>query len=581
MKYSWKIGGEAGFGIITTGLVFAKIASRSGYQIFDYVQYPSLIRGGHNAYEICFADDEVHSLKHNIDCLVCLNEETYLLHKHRLHSSSVIIYDSEEFKPQEAVGTLISVPYRSIITKLKGQTVMKNTIALGASLALLGSDIAILNTLIEEQFEKKGEEVIAYNKQLAQEGYSYVVSNYSSTMQKILVTRERKEQLVLTGNDAFSIGAVISDCRLYAAYPMTPSSSVLATLAAWQDTNKMIIRHAEDEIAVINTAIGSSFAGVRSAVGTSGGGFALMVETVSLAGICEIPLVIFLSQRPGPATGMPTWTEQGDLLFAVHAGHGEFPKIILAPGDQQEMIALTMKAFNLADIYQTPVILMSDMFLSESHKTVSKSAIDSLIAEYKINRGKIVKKTQEAPYLRYRVTDDGISEMLIPGYPGQFYQANSYEHEENSHTSESAKTRIEQVNKRNKKAVTYLKNDFSLPNVYGDVDASDIVFVSWGATKGIILEAQSLLKEKNVNTAFIHFTHVYPLDRDKVTTLFSNKKRYILVENNSTAQFGKLLQQETGIEIQEKILKYDGRPFEVEEIVDKIINLNTKYVNNR
>ncbi|EKE14922.1 MAG: hypothetical protein ACD_12C00245G0014 [uncultured bacterium] len=359
---------------------------------------------------------------------------------------------------------------------------------------------------------------------------------------------------------------------------MTPSSTVLTDLAAWQENIGMAVRHAEDEISVINTAIGSSFAGVRSAVGTSGGGFSLMVESLSFAGITEIPIVVFLAQRPGPATGMPTWTEQGDLLFSVFSGHGEFQKIILAPGDNEEMIELTGKAYNLADIYQMPVIVMSDMYLSESHKSVTKKFVDEFVSNYKINRGKLfgqdqISNIKNSKYLRYKITEDGISERLVPGTQGYFYQANSYEHVEDGHTTEEAQSRIDQVDKRARKWATYLKNDFSPPKIYGDLEKSETVFVSWGSTKGIILQAQKLLKTKGIESAFIHFNHIYPLDKDKITELLKQNKKYVLIENNSWGQFGKLLTMETGIEIEEKILRYDGRPITATEIVHKVIKL--------
>jgi 2-oxoglutarate ferredoxin oxidoreductase subunit alpha len=264
---------------------------------------------------------------------------------------------------------------------------------------------------------------------------------------------------------------------------------------------------------------------------------------------------------------LPTWTEQGDLLFVVHAGHGEFPKIVLTPGDVQEMIELTAKAFNLADIYQLPVIVISDMYLSESHQSLSRQKLNDFIASYQIKRGKTVSQPSETKYLRYGITDDGVSERLIPGAKNYFYQANSYEHLEDSHTTEDGNERKKQVEKRDRKWKTYLQNDFALPNTYGDLDTARNIMVSWGSTKGVLLEAQKLLK----NTAIIHFNHVYPLDRNKIAPLLNKQgKRYILVENNFYGQFGKLLLAETGIEIKEKLLKYDGRQFKVKEITDKV-----------
>ncbi len=586
MDFTWKIGGEAGFGIMTTGVVFSKIATRSGYHIFDYVEYPSLIRGGHNAYEVHVSGQEISHLKPEIDILICLNKETFEKHKHRLTSSSLVVFDQDEFKIEDDFKK-VNVPFKKILSDLKGLPVMKNTIALGVSIGLLGGDINELLKIVEEQFAKKGETVINFNRQFVQAGSDEIKKNYSDLILNYLIKKSAEQKLVMTGNDAFSLGSVIADCRVYSAYPMTPSSSVLTNLAAWQEEVGLVTRHAEDEISVINTAIGASYAGVRSAVGTSGGGFALMVESISFAGITEIPIVVFIAQRPGPATGMPTWTEQGDLLFTVFSGHGEFQKIVLAPGDNEEMIELTAKAYNLADIYQLPVIVMSDMYLSESHKSVSKKFVDDFITSYKVNRGKLVKNPSFAEasegkqnsklqvksqnFLRYKITEDGISERLIPGTPGYFYQANSYEHVEDGHTTEEAQPRVDQVDKRTRKWVTYLSHDFAMPKVYGDLEKSEIVFVSWGSNKGTVLQAQKLLSKKGTFSAFIHFNHIYPLDKEKVTALLNQNKRYILVENNSWGQFGKLLMMETGVEIKEKFLKYDGRPITAEEIVHKVI----------
>ena len=579
--FTWLIGGEAGFGIMTTGVVFSKIATRSGYHIFDYVEYPSLIRGGHNAYEVHVSEVEVSHLSPVIDILVCLNKETYDKHKSRLTSKSLVIYDQDEFEITDDINKVI-IPFKKILSELKGQPVMKNTIALGASLSLLGGDINELIKIITEQFFKKGEEVISFNRQFVKAGFEAVKKIYPDSIINFLNKKSGEEKLVLTGNDAFSLGSVIADARVYVAYPMTPSSTVLTDLASWQEKVGMVVRHAEDEISVINTAIGSSFAGVRASVGSSGGGFALMVESLSFAGVTEIPIVVFIAQRPGPATGMPTWTEQGDLLFSVFSGHGEFQKIVLAPGDNEEMIELTAKAYNLADVYQLPVIVMSDMYLSESHQSVTKKFVNDFIAGYKVNRGKLVSqitnnkspsfvKTSEGKqnYLRYKVTEDGISPRLIPGTPGYYYQANSYEHVEDGHTTEEAQPRIDQVHKRAKKWDTYLSQDFSLPVVYGDMKQSDTVFVSWGSTKGIVLQAQKLLKTKGIDSSFIHFNHIYPLDTKKVGELFNQNKKYILIENNSWGQFGKLLRMEIGFEFKETLLRYDGRPITAEEIVNK------------
>ncbi len=566
MRFLWKIGGEAGFGIMTSGLLFSKIATRSGYHIFDYAEYPSLIRGGHNTYEVLVSDEEIGTTQQHVDLLVCLNKDTYETHKSRLSSESLIVYDEKAFAIDDPGIKKIAVPFKEILQELQAPQIMSNTTALGASLALIGGDMEILHRLISEQFKRKGENVVNYNMQFAQKGYDFVKKHYPEYMKTFLTRKSESEKLVVSGNEALSLGSVAADCRFYAAYPMTPTSNILSILAAWQQKTGIVVRHAEDEISVINTALGASHNGARSSVGTSGGGFALMVETLSYAGVAEIPMVVFLGQRPGPATGMPTWTEQGDLLFACHAGHGEFPKIVLAPGDVFEAMELTLKAFDLADIYQLPVIVIVDKLLCESHKSHPREEVTDLFTNYHPNRGRTVTSISSLPYLRYKVTDDGISERLIPGSEGAFYQANSYEHTEDSHTTEDARERIAQVDKRNKKWDTYLSRDFTPPQIFGDPQA-DTVFVSWGSNKGAILEAQRQLSAKGVSTAFVHFTHLYPLYKEKIRALIPEGKRVILIENNSHAQFGKLLMMETGIEIKEKLLKYDGRPVWSEEIV--------------
>lgn len=572
------IGGEAGFGIMTTGLAFAKMATRLGYNIFDYVEYPSLIRGGHNAYEVHVSEQDLTHLAPVIDVLTCLNKETYEKHKNRLTKESFVVYDGAEFEFDGDVKK-ISVPFRKILTDLKGQAVMRNTIAMAATLAVIGTPIEVFLDIIKEQFARKGDEVVNFNVQFAKAGYDHVKNNYTNTASWMVKRETVEPKMVMTGNDAFALGAVIADCRFYCAYPMTPSSTVLTTLAAWANKVGMVVRHAEDEISVVNTAIGASFAGARSAVGSSGGGFALMVESLSFSGVTEIPLVVFVAQRPGPATGMPTWTEQGDLLFAVHAGHGEFPKIVLAPGTVPEMVEMTATAFNLADVYQLPVVVLSDMYLSEGHKSIEKKFVTELTTKYKVDRGAYLEALtpdlsdpakKSKSFARYKITENGISPRLVPGNPGYFYQANSYEHLEDGHTTEDAEPRIAQVDKRSRKIAAYLEKDFVAPTVYGDIDAAETVFVSWGSSLGAIAETQRQLNEKGFKTAHIHFTYLYPMNRDRITPFFSKPKKYVLVENNSTGQFGKLLLSETGIEIEHRILRYDGRPLTAEYIISKL-----------
>lgn len=585
MVFSWKISGEAGFGITTVGLTFSKICARHGLQVFDYAEFPSLIRGGFTNYEITVSDKQVGTLKKNLDMLICLRQDGFDRDSHRLSKDSIVIYDQDAVTV-EGEFIKIPMPFKAIRTKHKAFQVMVNTISLGATLAILDWDINSFNVILQEDFGRKGQEIIDHNITLAKEGWDNVKGLLSQNedlhkrisenagpkalLSTYTQTLSERKALILTGNEAFALASVVADCRAYFAYPMSPASSVLTVLAAWAKDTKMVVRHVEDEIAAISESLGSSYAGVRSSVGTSGGGFALMVESISYAGVAELPLVIYLAQRPGPATGLPTWTGQGDLLFAVHAGHGEFPKIVIAPGDVQEMIELSTQAYNLADIYQVPVIVLSDKLLAESHSTLDRAWFDTLSKAYTIERGKIVSKTDQNPYLRYQDSTDGISEYLIPGIQdGPFWQANSYEHLEDTHTTEEGPEVIKQVEKRAKKMQTYLSSKhFQLPKIFGDIGSASVIFVSYGSNKSSILAAHAQLQDEKVQSAYIHFTHLYPLSEKLIRPLFDKKAQYVLIENDNEGQFGQLLREQCGITIDRRLLKYDGRPIFSHEIVN-------------
>lgn len=571
---TWKIGGEAGFGIMTTGTMLSKVAVRCGFFIFDYVEYPSLIRGGHNVQEVRFSPNEVFSQEKKVDLLVALTKETVDLHKKELKEGSGILYDNEKIIINEAeIDTkktvLLPVPFTKIIKDSGISSVMQNNIALGASAALLDFDLNILFNVIQDTFSDKGEKVIADNKKAAQLGFDYVSQNLKNKFSLVIKSKQQQKQLVLTGNDAVGLGAVAGGCSFYCAYPMSPSSSVLHLLAVNAEATGMVVKHAEDEISVINMAIGASYAGVRSMVGTSGGGFSLMVEGLGLAGITETPLVIFIGQRPGPATGLPTWTGQADLQFVIHASQDEFPRIVLAPGDVTEAFYLTAEAFNLADLYQTPVFILSDKYLAESHKSVEYFDPTKVTIE----RGKLItnKNNQDLMgYKRYVMTEDGISPRVIPGTKGTWYLANSYEHDESGLSTEDALERVKQVDKRNKKLKTY-QTRLPNPKIYGENNA-DITLIGWGSTKGPVLQTLSDLNytHKGRTLNFLHVTHVFPFNTKMISEILSQSRKRIMIEGNSEGQFAKLIREQTGIMMDSFLLKYDGRPFYPEEIITKL-----------
>ncbi len=565
-RHVWKMGAPAGYGVMTTGLLLAKFATQSGYDIFDYTEYPSLIQGGQNTYEVIVGQN-VLAPESAVDLLICLDQPTFHLHQHRLSDGALVLFDPTTVKIKPGKYSLVPINWNQLIVQLKADKVMINMVALGASIGLWGGNLGVLRKLIRRQFGKKHADIATKNIKCAQAGFNLIKQEFGYLVKNYLAKKDKvTKKAVISGNDAFALGAVTGNCQLYAAYPMSPSSSVLSTLAKWQRESGMVVRHAEDEIGVVNEALGASFAGARVAVGTSGGGFALMSESLSFAGVAELPLVIFVAQRPGPATGMPTWTEQGELLFATFGGHGEFPRIVLAPGDVNEMIRMTTQAFNWSAKYQLPVIVLSDKYLSESHQSLAMTELNKMMRA-KLTYLKSARLTKNHLYKRYKLTADGVSPWLKPGTPGWMYQANSYEHATDGHTSEETSDRVAQVDKRARKMASFLAQDAVLPTLYGP-KVAPTVLVGWGSTKGALLTAQTVLSGLGQSVAVMHFTQLCPWPVDKLSQLFNSDKKYLLIENNSTGQLGQLLKMKTGIDIQTQLLKYDGRPISTDEIVE-------------
>lgn len=560
--FTFKIGGEAGFGIMSSGAAFSKLATRSGYFIFDYAEYPSIIRGGHNVMQITVADEPVGAQYQSTDFLVALNQETIDLHIAELKSGSGLIYDAEKCTlPKLPKGVnVFAVPVNKLGKEIGGSFLLRNTVALGSAVALLGGEIKILKDLLSEEFSKRHPELVVNNHRVAQAGYDYVYEHYADKITNVLKLKLKvSPQVVVTGNDAVALGAVAAGMQFASIYPMTPISSILQTLAALQEKYGFIYKQPEDEIAAINMAIGASFAGARAMTATAGGGFCLMTEGYGLAGITETPLVIIEGMRGGPATGLPTWTEQGDLRFVLHAHQGDFPKIILAAGDAEEAFHLTMQAFNLADKYQTPVVIMVDKQLCESHFSVSPF----VYTKYQVNRGKFTTQ-QKANYQRYALAKDGISLRSVPG-SGNEVVANSDEHNEAGYSNEGAQNRIEQMEKRMQKLQTCAKEDMPAARLIGPKNA-DLTIVSWGSNKGAVLEAM-----KNfTNVNFLHLTWISPFPTAAVKNILSKARRILNIECNYSAQMGGLIKETTGVEIKNNLLKYDGRPIYPEEITAQI-----------
>jgi 2-oxoglutarate ferredoxin oxidoreductase subunit alpha len=567
---TWKIGGEAGYGIISAGSIFSKIFTKKGYFVVDYNEYPSLIRGGHNIYTLRVSSNQIYSIDKDLNILVALNQEALMLHQEEVTYGGYIIYDGDVCnikavrKARKDIN-YIMVPFFKIISELGAPKVMISNISLGASVALLNYDLEILKSVIRESFSKKGGEVVDLNIRSSELGYKYLKEKVKTSSYELEIVNPVSKML-LTGNDAVFLGAVRAGCKFYAAYPMTPSSSILHSFASVEEDYNIVTKHAEDELAVINMAIGASFAGARAMVSTSGGGFSLMNEGISSAAMTETPLVVVLCQRPAPATGLPTWTEQGDMLFAVHASHGEFLRVVIAPGDPEECFYLTGKAFNIADKYQIPVIIMLDKYLSESHWAYEKFDFKKIT----VDRGKLLTtvKDKEGEYKRYSDTEDGISPRVIAGIKNGIHIANNDEHDEKGYSEEDAYNRKIMVDKRFKKIMKLIE-DIPPPKIYGPTDA-EITIWSWGSCKGPILEAMNILNQKEKKVNLVHFTFLYPFDYESIAGVIDESNKNVVVENNKTSQLSKLIMMNTGYKIKNKILKYSGRQFLPGEIVSGI-----------
>ena len=567
MDYSIKIGGEAGQGIQTIGDTLSRIFSRSGYHVFTHQDYESRVRGGHNFFQIRFSDKPVMASRDGIDIIVALDKESIAFHENELVEGGLIIYDSSTLKERHEKQNFLDIPFEKLAVEHGGNKIMANTVATGAVLGMLRMDLNVLDGILTDTFKKKGDEVINANIKAAQAGHEFAVKNCPQC--SFIPSSQSGQKMLIAGIEAIALGAIASGCRFYSAYPMTPSTGIMNYLAGKEEEYGIIVEQAEDEIAAINLALGASFAGVRAMTGTAGGGFALMVEGLSLAAMTETPIVIGLGQRAAPATGLPTRTEQGDLLFALHAAHGEFPRIIFAPGSPEQAFYLTNKAFDLAEKYQIPAFVIFDQYLADSVWTPEQFDLNRIVLnDYRL-RGDEFRNLTE--YKRFAFTDTGVSPLGVPGDAKHVVVADSDEHDEDGHIIEDAETRIKMVQKRLLKKLPLIRKEIAPPLLYGN-RAPEIVLVGWGSTYGVIREAIDVLSQGR-SIAMLHFSELYPfpsIEGFDYLTVMKNAKLCLCIENNATGQFAHLMRAETGYEFTAKINRYDGRPFTVENLLGEI-----------
>ncbi len=563
----------AGQGIKASGILLARFASRSGYNIFTHVEYPSIIRGGHNVMQVNISKGNVAATQSKIDFLIALNQETIDKHLEELTPGAGLLFDSDKKLNTDNVPEtvhLCPIPLAQFAKEAGGSDILINTVALGAVVGIMGGDLNIMFKLIEDEFGDKGEKIVASDKKAAQLGYDFALKNFGHKFTNPLEPAEKGEhKMVLNGNEAAALGAIAAGMQFAAIYPMSPISNILHVLARHQEEFNYIYKQPEDEIAAMNMAIGAAFAGARSMVATSGGGFSLMAETYGLAGITETPLVIIEGMRGAPATGLPTWSEQSDLRLVLHAHQGDFPRIVLTPGDTKEVFYTTMQAFNLAEKYQTTVVVLIDKDLCESDQNYPYFDY----SDYKIDRGKFTMEPTPN-YKRYADSEDGISVRSAAGV-GNFFIANSDEHDEYGYSSEEIDNRNTQMRKRMRKLETCAREDMEEPVLHGPENA-DITIISWGSTKGAILQA--IEKYDNVN--FIQVKWMNPFPTQALTRMLEKAKYTISAELNYGAHFTGLLREKTGFVVDDTLLKYDGRPFYPKEIQNKIEEVLKKGVSS-
>ena len=562
------IGGAAGQGVATPGDILALLFSRRGLHLNAYNAYQSIIRGGHTFLTIRAGVDEVTNLGDGIDLLIPLNQDTMNRHLRLLTDGGACVYNSDTIKPGVAAQGVQLCPLPvSTLADITRNKVAQNTLALGAALSMMGVGFNVLEGVFQAQFGRKGEAVVNENVGIARAGYEYATANFKPFAKALPMTDNR--YAVLSGNTALAMGGAAAGVKFYCAYPMSPSTGVLHWMATHGRKAGILVRQVEDEIGVINMAIGAAHAGVRSMCATSGGGFALMTEGLGLSAMAEIPVVAINCMRAGPSTGVPTKTEQGDLWQALGAAFGDFPRVIAAPLDIGDCFTLMPEMFNLTDRFQCPGIVLCDLLLSEGRLSVDPKLMDF---NPPIDRGEMITTNgdvHDEEYLRYKITESGVSPRAIPGVPGYMHVASSDEHDENGvlisdEYTNHAKRRA-MMEKRQRK-VAGIEASVPPPVLDGPADA-DVTLIGWGSTDGTIREARAMLAEQGITSNQLQIRWIVPLHGDAILEILKNAKHTIMVENNFTGQFARYLRSETSFVADGHIRKYDGEPFMPHHIV--------------
>jgi 2-oxoglutarate/2-oxoacid ferredoxin oxidoreductase subunit alpha len=560
-------GGEAGQGIQTIGFILGKTLSRGGLHVFADQDYESRVRGGHNFYRVRARDVAVQAQAEQLDILVALNRDTAARHHQELKAGGVIIADSEVIGTDWPDLPLLDIPLEKLALEAVSDKIMSNAVAVGAVLGLLGFDMDLLEEVLRWHFKKSPSRIQDDNVRSARAGYDFAVKRTPVYFAQRCVAVPGTQRLFINANEAIALGAMAAGCKFVAAYPMTPVTSILEYMADKGRSHNIAVVQPEDEISAINMVIGAAYTGARAMTATSGSGFALMVEGLGLAGIAEIPAVVVLGQRPGPAVGLPTRTEQGELLLAIRAGTGEFPRVVLAPENAEEAFSLAVQAFNLAERYQAPVIILTDTHLANCYVSVEKFDL----AKVKIDRGELFSNAAAgAPgsYKRYALTDSAISPRAFPGQGRELVVSDADEHDESGHLTESAEYRTQQVAKRLRK-YTGLKQDMP-PPAWKQATGAGITLIGWGSTGGAIREASALLLKEGIAVNILHFSGIWPFPAEAAAAALQKTALNVVIENNATGQMAEVIQAETGFRGLKRINRWDGRPISARYIVQEL-----------
>lgn len=574
-QISWKVGGQQGEGIESTGEIFATAMNRQGYYLYGYRHFSSRIKGGHTNNKIRVSSTPVRAISDDLDILIAFDQETIDVNYHEMQKGSIIIADAKAKpeNPEDSKAQLVSLPFTGVAKEL-GTALMKNMVAVGSTCAVMDLDTDVFESLISDLFSRKGESVVNLNIQALNEGYRLMKEEMDSLeSEHTLEKNDSDGHLFMIGNDAIGIGAVAAGVRFMAAYPITPASEIMEYMIDRLPELGGAVIQTEDEIAACTMAIGSNYAGVRSFTSSAGPGLSLMMESIGLSGMTETPLVIVNTQRGGPSTGLPTKQEQSDLMQMIYGTHGDIPKIVIAPTSASDAFYLTIEAFNLAEEYQCPVILLSDLQLSLGKQTVESLDYDKI----EIRRGALIEEDMETPedkayFKRYALTDSGISPRVLPGTKGGIHHVTGVEHNEEGKPSEGAENRQLQMDKRMRKTAQLLIDEPVKSNE--KYDEADILYVGFISTIGAIEEAITRLDKQNVKVNHIQIRQLHPFPTDAVQEAFNKAKKVVVAEHNYQGQLSSIIKM--NVNHQGKIInqtKYDGTPFLPHEIEDKALEI--------